>query len=337
MSSKNKVSNKQKDFNHLTEFLWKMLIMAITMLVLFMGTLVPSLFFASFAASKRNKPDNGKILIENEDSDYFIGKMEKEKEKAKPPEDTLENLFDSKETPSKDFFEEVINKSFKNLNMGLYPRIVNFNGYDKVFDPKNTKLIFFSIMMYYILPIVILLYSLVGAVFYMLGKGIAYYNPCDKFVSKTITGWTNGVRNTENNALQKGGYAFLLVAVGIALNIIRYILVKPVIGVFAGIFGGVLYLLKTLYNIYINPLLQGDIFETDKDKINKFDFSRQLQNKETSFFKHIIKKLTLPFLALYCINVAIAASNDFSSSGLMIGTITITLLASFFNYIKKKN
>ena len=104
-----------------------------------------------------------------------------------------------------------------------------------------------------------------------------------------------------------------------------------------GVFGGVLYLLKTLYNIYINPLLQGDIFETDKDKINKFDFSGQLQNKETSFFKHIIKKLTLPFLALYCINVAIAASNDFSSSGLMIGTITITLLVSFFNYIKKKN
>ena len=113
MSSKNKVSNKQKDFNHLTEFLWKMLIMAIT--------------------------DNGKILIENEDSDYFIGKMEKEKEKAKPPEDTLENLFDSKETPSKDFFEEVIYKPFKNLNMGLYPRIVNFNGYDKVFDKIVNK------------------------------------------------------------------------------------------------------------------------------------------------------------------------------------------------------
>ena len=42
MSSKNKVSNKQKDFNHLTEFLWKMLIMAITMLALIMGTLVPA-------------------------------------------------------------------------------------------------------------------------------------------------------------------------------------------------------------------------------------------------------------------------------------------------------
>ena len=152
MSSKNKVSNKQKDFNHLTEFLWKMLIMAITMLALFMGTLVPALFFASFAASKRNKID-GKILIENDNSDYFIGKMEKEKETAKSEKVyvDIENIFDSKETPSKGFFEEVINKSFKNLNMGLYPRIVNFNGYDKVFDPKNTKLIFFSIMMYYIL------------------------------------------------------------------------------------------------------------------------------------------------------------------------------------------
>ena len=60
MSSKDKVSNKQKDINNLTGFLTKMLIMAITMLLLFMGTLVPALFFASFAASKRNKI-NGKI------------------------------------------------------------------------------------------------------------------------------------------------------------------------------------------------------------------------------------------------------------------------------------
>ena len=78
------------------------------------------------------------------------------------------------------------------------------------------------------------------------------------------------------------------------------------------------------------------MFETDPDVIGKFDQPGQLKNKEVSFFKYIIKKLTLPFLALYCINVAIAASNDFSSSGLMIGTITITLLVSFFNYIKKK-
>jgi hypothetical protein len=335
MSSKDKVSNKQKDINNLTGFLTKMLIMAITMLLLFMGTLVPALFFASFAASKRNKI-NGKILIEDEDSDYFIGKMEKVKETAKPQEQTLNSLFDNDPGPKTSFMEEVIYKPFKNLNMGLYPRIVNFNGYDKVFDKKNTKLIFFSFMMYYILPIVIVLYSLVGAVFYMLGKGIAFYNPWDEFVSKTVDGWKSGAGNTENNDLQKVGYGFLCVAVGIPLNIIRYILVKPVIGLFSGVFGGVLYLLKTLYNIYINPLLQGDIFETDKDKINKFDFQGQLQNKEKSFFKHIIKKLTLPFLALYCINVAIAASNDFSSSGLMIGTITITLLVSFFNYIKKK-
>lgn len=335
MSSKNKVSNKQKDFNHLTEFLWKMLIMAITMLVLFIGTLVPSLFFASFAASKRNKPDGGKILIENEDSDYFIGKMEKEKETAKPPEDTLENLFNSKETPSKGFFEEVINKSFKNLNMGLYPRIVNFNGYDKVFDPKNTKLIFFSIMMYYILPIVIILYSLFGAVFYIFGKGFGHEMWLSCKIRKGAEFLGGKLRSTESDGFTRFGALLGLIPVGIIGYIFRFI-IHLVTGVFAGIFGGVLYLLKTLYNIYINPLLQGDIFETDKDKINKFDFSRQLQNKETSFFKHIIKKLTLPFLALYCINVAIAASNDFSSSGLMIGTITITLLASFFNYIKKK-
>jgi hypothetical protein len=335
MSSKNKVSNKQKDINHLTEFLWKMLIMAITMLALFMGTLVPALFFASFAASKRNKID-GKILIENDDSDYFIGKMEKEKEKTKPPEDPLENLFDSKETPSKDFFEEVINKSFKNLNMGLYPRIVNFNGYDKVFDPKNTKLIFFSIMMYYILPIVIVLYSLIGAVFYMLGKGFGYETGASKTIRETVGGWTGTIRNTEASGWAKFFAGVKLIGLGIIGYLFRFI-IHLVTGLFSGVFGGVLYLLKTLYNIYINPLLQGDIFETDKYKINKFDFQGQLQNKETSFFKHIIKKLTLPFLALYCINVAIAASNDFSSSGLMIGTITITLLVSFFNYIKKKN
>ena len=335
MSSKNKVSNKQKDINHLTEFLWKMLIMAITMLALFMGTLVPALFFASFAASKRNKID-GKILIENDDSDYFIGKMEKEKEKAKPTEDLLENVFDSKETPSKDFFEEVINKSFKNLNMGLYPRIVNFNGYDKVFDPKNTKLIFFSIMMYYILPIVIILYSLFGAVFYIFGKGFGHEMWFSCKIREAIGEWMGTIRNTESDGFTKFVAFVKLLLGGIGGTIVRFA-IHLVTGVFAGIFGGVLYLLKTLYNIYINPLLQGDIFETDKDKINKFDFSRQLQNKETSFFKHIIKKLTLPFLALYCINVAIAASNDFSSSGLMIGTITITLLVSFFNYIKKKN
>ena len=137
MSSKNKVSNKQKDFNHLTEFLWKMLIMAITMLALFMGTLVPALFFASFAASKRNKPDGGKILIENEDSDYFIGKMEKDEKKTKSQAETLTSLFDNDDGPKTSFMEEVIYKPFKNLNMGLYPRIVNFNGYDKVFDKKN--------------------------------------------------------------------------------------------------------------------------------------------------------------------------------------------------------
>ena len=334
MSSKDEVSNKQKDINNLTGFLTKMLIMAITMLLLFMGTLVPALFFASFAASKRNKI-NGKILIEDEDSDYFIGKMEKVKETAKTQEQTLNSLFDNDDGPKTSFMEEVIYKPFKNLNMGLYPRIVNFNGYDKVFDKKNTKLIFFSFMMYYILPIVIVLYSLVGAVFYMLGKGFDYETYASKTIRETVGGWTGTFRNTEASNGAKFFAGVKLIGLGIIGHIFRFI-IHLVTGLFSGVFGGVLYLLKTLYNIYINPLLQGDIFETDKDKINKFDFQGQLQNKEKSFFKHIIKKLTLPFLALYCIQVAIAASNDFSSSGLMIGTITITLLVSFFNYIKKK-
>ena len=234
MSSKNKVSNKQKDFNHLTEFLWKMLIMAITMLVMFMLILTPSLFFASFAASKRNTM-NGKPLIQNENSAYFIGKMEKEKEQPKSPEETLDSLFDDKSKPGPDFIEEVINKPFNNLNMGLYPKIIDFNGYDKVFDKKDTKLIFFSIMMYYILPIITILYSLFGAIFYIFGKGISFNNPYDELVSKNVSVWTDGLRSTENNAAQKGGYAFLLVFVGIGLNIIRYILVKPVIGVFSGV------------------------------------------------------------------------------------------------------
>ena len=335
MSSKDEVSNKQKDINNLTGFLTKMLIMAITMLLLFMGTLVPALFFASFAASKRNKI-NGKILIEDEDSDYFIGKMEKVKETAKTQEQTLNSLFDNDDGPKTSFMEEVIYKPFKNLNMGLYPRIVNFNGYDKVFDKKDTKLIFFSFMMYYILPIVILLYSLVGAVFYMLGKGFAYETGASKTIRETVYKWTiDPLRSTESDGLTRFTAIIGLLIIGLPGYLFRFA-IHLVTGLFSGVFGGVLYLLKTLYNIYINPLLQGDIFETDKDKINKFDFQGQLQNKEKSFFKHIIKKLTLPFLALYCIQVAIAASNDFSSSGLMIGTITITLLVSFFNYIKKK-
>lgn len=334
MSSKNKVSNKQKDINHLTEFLSKMLIMAITMLVMFMLILTPSLFFASFAASKRNTM-NGKPLIQNENSDYFIGKMEKEKEQPKSPEETLDSLFDDKSKPGPSFMEEVINKPFKNLNMGLYPRIIDFNGYDKVFDKKDTKLIFFSIMMYYILPIITILYSLFGAVFYIFGKGFGYETSASKTIRETVGEWTGTVRSTEASNGAKF-FAFVkLIGLGITGYIFIFI-IRLVTALFSGVFGGLLYLLKTLYTIYINPLLQGEMFETDPDVIGKFDQPGQLKNKEVSFFKYIIKKLTLPFLALYCINVAIAASNDFSSSGLMIGTITITLLVSFFNYIKKK-
>jgi len=335
MSSKNKVSNKQKDINNLTGFLTKMLIMAITMLLLFMGTLVPALFFASFAASKRNKI-NGKILIEDEDSDYFIGKMEKVKETAKTQEQTLNSIFNVDDGPKTSFMEEVINKPFKNLNMGLYPRIVNFNGYDKVFDKKDTKLIFFSIMMYYILPIITILYSLFGAVFYIFGKGFGYETSASKAIRETTYKLIGTLRSTEASVWSKFIAVVGLIPVGIIGYIFRFIF-HLVTALFSGVFGGLLYLLKTLYTIYINPLLQGEMFETDPDVIDKFDKPGQLKNKGVSFFKHIIKKLTLPFLALYCINVAIAASNDFSSSGLMIGTITITLLVSFFNYIKKKN
>ncbi len=334
MSSKNKVSNKQKDINHLTEFLSKMLIMAITMLVMFMLILTPSLFFASFAASKRNTM-NGKPLIQNENSDYFIGKMEKEKEQPKSPEETLDSLFDDKSKPGPSFMEEVINKPFKNLNMGLYPRIIDFNGYDKVFDKKDTKLIFFSIMMYYILPIITILYSLFGAVFYIFGKGFGYEIGASKTIRETAYKLIGTLRSTEASGWSKFIAGVGLIPVGIIGYIFRFIF-HLVTALFSGVFGGLLYLLKTLYTIYINPLLQGEMFETDPDVIGKFDQPGQLKNKEVSFFKYIIKKLTLPFLALYCINVAIAASNDFSSSGLMIGTITITLLVSFFNYIKKK-
>lgn len=334
MSSKNKVSNKQKDINHLTEFLSKMLIMAITMLVMFMLILTPSLFFASFAASKRNTMD-GKPLIQNENSDYFIGKMEKEKEQPKTPEETLDSLFDDKSKPGPSFMEEVINKPFKNLNMGLYPRIIDFNGYDKVFDKKDTKLIFFSIMMYYILPIITILYSLFGAVFYIFGKGFGYETGVSKAIREAIGEWMGTIRNTESSGGAKF-VAFVKLLLGGIGGTIGRLIIHLITALFSGVFGGLLYLLKTLYTIYINPLLQGEMFETDPDVIDKFDKPGQLKNKETSFFKHIIKKLTLPFLALYCINVAIAASNDFSSSGLMIGTITITLLVSFFNYIKKK-
>ena len=139
----------------LLDFLWRMLIMALVMLALFLGILIPSLFFTSHAASHQG---DKLPMIYNKLSNYFVME-EPGAEKEKKPFDPA-SIFKTDGEKGKGFQETVFTNPFKTLDSQIYPQIVGFNGYDKVYDSNNKKLIFFSMGMYFFLPIIMILYSL---------------------------------------------------------------------------------------------------------------------------------------------------------------------------------